>query len=70
MKVNEILNEAGVKYSPSKLKAFAKEKGIKLVKQENGLISLVDKKGTTVGTFNPKNEMLDTKLDTYKFIQF
>jgi hypothetical protein len=69
MKLEE-LNEQAIKFSPSKLKAFAKEKGITLIKQENGLISLVDAKGTNVGTFNPKNEMLDTKLDTYKFIQF
>jgi len=69
MKLEE-LKEKAEKILTSKLKAFAKEKGIKLVKQANGLISLIDAEGKNVGTFNPKTEMLDTKLDTYKFIQF
>jgi len=69
MKLEE-LNKQAIKIQPQKLKAFAKEKGIKLVKQDNGLISLIDAKGANVGTFNPKNEMLDSKLDTSTFIRF
>jgi len=67
--LKELLTETPVKFIPSKLKGFAKYNNVKLVKQGD-LINLIDKDGNNVGVFNTKNDMIDTKLDTYKYIQF